>query len=121
MCTEKDFKCDYTHDISDELRNTTMQELYTKCINQGVKSVQTIVNGLDFRNNSVVILREVRDPAAKSVPTSYDGAMIRKSAMCMDEACIGSSAYEPEEIITPELPIHASSIHIADFLIIAPS
>jgi len=101
MCTEKDFKCDYVHNISDELRNTTMQELYTKCINQGVSSVQAIVGGLDFRNNAEVILREVRDPAAKSVPV-YDSS-IRTSAMCMDDMMLGASAYEPEEIITPEL------------------
>ena len=102
MCTEKDFKCDYTHSISDELRNTTMQELYTKCINQGVSSVQNIVNGLNFKTDSVVILREVRDPAAKSVSTDYVGFGMKEAALCADNAYFNRSEYEPEQIITPE-------------------
>lgn len=103
MCTEKDFKCDYEHAISDELEDATMQELYTKCINQGVFAVQNIVNKLKFITSKEVKLLEVRDPAAVSTPTRYDGAVMRKSAMCMDEAYLGASAYEPEQIITPEL------------------
>lgn len=103
MCTEKDFKCDYEHAISDELEDATMQELYTKCINQGVVAVQNIVNHLNFVTSKEVKLLEVRDPAAISTPTHYDGAMMRKSAMCMEDACLGASAYEPEQIITPEL------------------
>lgn len=104
MCTEKDFKCDYEHAISDELEDTTMQELYTKCINQGVAAVQNIVNNLNFATSKEVKLLEVRDPAASSTPTRYDGAMMRKSAMCMmeEDAAFGA-AYEPEQIITPEL------------------
>ena len=80
-----------------------MQELYTKCINQGVVAVQNIVNNLNFATSKEVKLLEVRDPAAVSTPTRYDGAVMRKSAMCMDEECFGASAYEPEQIITPEL------------------
>ena len=102
MCTEKEFKCNYEHTISDKLRDTTMQELYTICINQGVEAVQNIVNGLNFTTSKEVNLIEVRDPAATSVPRASDN-MIRKAAMCMDEACYGASAYEPEQIIMPEL------------------
>lgn len=103
MCTEKDFKCDYEHAISDELKDAIMQELYTKCINRGVAAVQNIVNKLNFATSKEVKLLEVRDPAAVSTPTRYEGAVMRKSAMCMDEAYLGASAYEPEQIITPEL------------------
>lgn len=101
MCTEKEFKCDYHHTISDKLRDKTMQELYTICINQGVEAVQNIVNGLNFTTSKEVNLIEVRDPAATSVPSTND--IIRKSAMCMDEACYSASGYEPEQIIMPEL------------------
>ena len=102
MCTEKEFKCEYQHTISDKLRDTTMQELYTICINQGVEAVQNIVNGLNFNTSKEVRLVEVRDPAATSIPR-YDESMISKSAMCMDEVCYGAPGYEPEQIIMPEL------------------
>lgn len=102
MCTEKEFKCDYQHTISDKLRNDTMQELYTICINQGFDAVQNIVNGLNFTTSKEVRLVEVRDPAATSVPR-YDESMISKSSMCMDTACFGVPSYEPEQIIMPEL------------------
>ena len=103
MCAEKEFKCEYQHTISDELEKATKQELYTECINQGVKAVKTIVNGLDFVENHTVTLLEVRDPAAVSTPARYGAAKMSKN-LCMEEMCFdGAAAYEPEEIIMPEL------------------
>lgn len=103
MCTEKDFKCTYQHTVSDELNKSTEQELYAMCINQGVKEVQTIASKLDFLEQPKVHLLEVLDPAATAVPKYERMGMMSKQAMCMDEAACVGSAYEPEQIIMPEL------------------
>lgn len=102
MCTEKNFRCDYEHTISDELTKATNQELYAICINQGVKEVQTIANNLEFLEQPKVHLLEVLDPAATTAPRYEMSAMKAKRSACMDEMSIGA-AYEPEQIIMPEL------------------
>ena len=48
MCTEKHFDYRYKHEVSSKLKEATMQELYSECINKGVADVQKIINGLDF-------------------------------------------------------------------------
>lgn len=96
MCTEKDFICRYNHTISNDLYSKSMQELYSKCINEGVANARSIVTNLDFTNSTNIKLLNISEHNMST--TRYS-----KSAMASMDMCCESNSYEPENIIMPEL------------------
>ena len=95
MCTEKDFICRYNHTISNDLYIKSMQELYSKCINDGVDNAKSIVANLNFTNSTEIKLLNISEH-------NISNARYSKSMATMDMCC-ESNVYEPENIIMPEL------------------
>jgi len=104
MTTELDLKCTYSHSLSKDLVDTTMQSLYATCINEGIKNVSNIVNNIELptsSNDKVFNLLNVMDPCATS--TRYDGDFMMAEQSFARKCSSTSSSYEPEPIIMPEL------------------
>ena len=91
------YTCKYSLTLSTDLYNSTLQDLYAVCMNQGMANITNIVNKLNFTANCNIKLLEVRDPAATSANTAFE-----MDRMCKN-ARIGSVPEEETIIILEDL------------------
>lgn len=93
MCIENDFYCTYNHTISDDLYESTMHDLYAKCINKGMTDIKCIVHQLNYTNDiDSIKLNNIKESNNNYSPIAKYASF---------ESC--SSTYKPETIIIPEL------------------
>lgn len=106
LSVEKEWICNYTHDISKDLYDSTMQSLYSKCINQGLANVRTIVDNIDDCNSESVSLISIVDPSTRNTDFSYGSSDMLRSkskAMKFDDVDGFYATAPTETIIMPEL------------------